>query len=428
MQKQVKVVVIGGGFAGCAAAAAASRAGADVTLVERSDALTGLGQLGGSFRLNAFFIAHEEIIAMGGGDMPKAQDSETMYTNIELKHQHHVSLYNCRKISKTVDKVLRELGVKIMYRSRATDVELSGKRIKKIKLEDGRVLEADSFVEATGTCGPMALCKRYGHGCVSCGVGCPTFGGRVSIAARAGIEDMVGVRADGTPGGFSGAITFSKGSLAPEIERTLEERGELKMPLPKELVPIARERVKELAPSLTPESADTVQLTYVGHVNMVGNSHFTLEELHKIPGFENAVFVSPSKGWIGNSIRYLAVTPRDHTMKVEGIENLFVAGEKAGGQHMSTTAAIVTGVPAGHNAVRRALGMELLELPTTSVIGYYLAYTADHQGDLKVRHSLGRTPTIDHIYEQGPLTYDAQLVHRKIEELGLTGIFSKKLV
>ena len=42
-----KIVVIGGGWAGCAAAVAARQAGADVTLLERTDMLLGTGLVGG---------------------------------------------------------------------------------------------------------------------------------------------------------------------------------------------------------------------------------------------------------------------------------------------------------------------------------------------------------------------------------------------
>lgn len=95
---------------------------------------------------------------------------------------------------------------------------------------------------------------------------------------------------------------------------------------------------------------------------------------------------------------------------------------------MSTAGAIVTGVLAGHNAVRKAAGMQLFELPRTISVGYFIAYTADHQRDLKIRHTLGKTPTIDHIYEKGIYTTDVKMIHEKVEEAGLTGIFSKKLV
>ena len=40
-----KTVVIGGGWAGCAAALTAEKAGADVTLLERTDMLLGTGHV-----------------------------------------------------------------------------------------------------------------------------------------------------------------------------------------------------------------------------------------------------------------------------------------------------------------------------------------------------------------------------------------------
>ena len=54
-----KIVVIGGGWAGCAAALTAAKAGADVTLLERTDMLLGTGLVGGIFRNNGRYTAAE---------------------------------------------------------------------------------------------------------------------------------------------------------------------------------------------------------------------------------------------------------------------------------------------------------------------------------------------------------------------------------
>ena len=59
-----RIAVVGGGFAGCGAAAAAARAGVRVTLIERSDSPGGLGLAGGSFRMSGQYTAHEEAIAL----------------------------------------------------------------------------------------------------------------------------------------------------------------------------------------------------------------------------------------------------------------------------------------------------------------------------------------------------------------------------
>ncbi|TPB28043.1 FAD-dependent oxidoreductase, partial [Burkholderia pseudomallei] len=60
-----KVVVIGGGWAGCAAAISARKAGAEVTILERTDLLLGLGNVGGIMRNNGRYTATEEAIALG---------------------------------------------------------------------------------------------------------------------------------------------------------------------------------------------------------------------------------------------------------------------------------------------------------------------------------------------------------------------------
>ena len=53
----VNIVIIGGGWAGCAAALAAKQAGAQVLLLEKTDMLLGLGNVGGIMRNNGRFTA-----------------------------------------------------------------------------------------------------------------------------------------------------------------------------------------------------------------------------------------------------------------------------------------------------------------------------------------------------------------------------------
>ncbi|MFO7709899.1 MAG: FAD-dependent oxidoreductase, partial [Desulfobacterales bacterium] len=65
----VKVVIVGGGWSGCAAALAARNQGAEVVLIERTDMLLGTGLVGGIMRNNGRFTAAEEMIALGGGDL-----------------------------------------------------------------------------------------------------------------------------------------------------------------------------------------------------------------------------------------------------------------------------------------------------------------------------------------------------------------------
>ena len=55
----MKVVVIGGGWSGVAAAIEAKKMGADVVLFEKTDLLLGLGNVGGIMRNNGRYTASE---------------------------------------------------------------------------------------------------------------------------------------------------------------------------------------------------------------------------------------------------------------------------------------------------------------------------------------------------------------------------------
>ena len=96
------------------------------------------------------------------------------------------------------------------------------------------------------------------------------------------------------------------------------------------------------------EFNENVILLDTGHAKLM-TSFYPLDQLRKIPGFENARYEDPYAGGIGNSMRYLALSPRDNALKVKGADNLFCGGEKAG-LLVGHTEAIVTGTLAGHNA------------------------------------------------------------------------------
>ena len=83
---------------------------------------------------------------------------------------------------------LLEKGIELWMMARACDVEVTDGRLEAVGLTGGERLEADAFVEATGSAGPQGNCKKYGNGCAMCVLRCPSWGGRVSIAARAGVD------------------------------------------------------------------------------------------------------------------------------------------------------------------------------------------------------------------------------------------------
>lgn len=85
----MKIVVIGGGWSGCAAAIAAKKAGAEVTLFEKTDLVLGLGNVGGIMRNNGRFTASEELMALGGGDLIKITDRLSRHKNISFPGHEH---------------------------------------------------------------------------------------------------------------------------------------------------------------------------------------------------------------------------------------------------------------------------------------------------------------------------------------------------
>ena len=101
-----KIIIIGGGWAGCAAAIAAKKSGADVELIERTDLLLGLGNVGGIMRNNGRFTAAEEHIAMGAGELFEITDACTTHENVDFPGHRHASFYDVNKVEPMVRRLL----------------------------------------------------------------------------------------------------------------------------------------------------------------------------------------------------------------------------------------------------------------------------------------------------------------------------------
>ena len=119
-----KVVIIGGGWSGCAAALAARKAGAEVTLLEKTDMLLGLGNVGGIMRNNGRFTAAEENIALGARELFDITDRCSRHVNIDFPGHKHASLYDVMNVEPNVRRLLREKGVDVRLMARAVDVVL----------------------------------------------------------------------------------------------------------------------------------------------------------------------------------------------------------------------------------------------------------------------------------------------------------------
>lgn len=423
-----KVVVIGGGWAGCAAAISAKKAGAEVVILERTDLLLGLGNVGGIMRNNGRYTATEEAIALGASELFELTDKYSTHKDMDFPGHKHSTIYNVTEIEKPVREKILSMGIEVRFFARVIDVKLDGKKIKSVILEDGEIINGDSFVETTGSSGPMGNCTKYGNGCAMCVLRCPSFGGRVSITSKCGVQDMYGRRNTGELGAFSGSMKLLKESLGEEIQRDLNEKGCAVVPLPEELINTEKLDIKVCQQYSLPEFAKNLILIDTGHAKLMA-PFYPLEKLRKIPGFERAIIVDPYSGGRGNSIRYLSVAPRDNYMRVIGVENLFVGGEKSG-FFVGHTEAICTGSLAGHNAARNAIGMYLLQLPTSIAIGDFIYYAnkelKEDNAD-RLKFTFAGSVYFNRMKELGFYTTDKKIIINRVKETGLEGIFNKKV-
>ncbi|MBS4539956.1 FAD-dependent oxidoreductase [Clostridium sp. D2Q-11] len=424
-----KVIIIGGGWAGCAAAISAKKAGGDVTIIEKTDMLLGLGNVGGIMRNNGRYTAAEESIHLGAGELFNICDKVSRHVDIDFPGHNHASLYDVNKIEPLVKKQLEDLGISILTCRRVTDVVKVKNKITKVVLSDKSHIEGDVFIETTGSTGPMGNCLKYGNGCAMCILRCPSYGPRVSITERCGIEDVLGQRNNGSYGAFSGSCKLNKETLSKDLQKELNDKGVVILTVPKEDVNLEKLDLKVCQQYSLKEFAEKIILLDTGHAKLM-TPFYPLDKLRKIKGLENVKFEDPYSGGLGNSIRYLSIAPRYNNMKVEGIDNLLCGGEKSG-FFVGHTEAIVTGSLAGHNSIRLSLGMPLLELPRNLASGDIIAYANEETKSiegLKKRFTFAGSIYFNRMKELGLYTIDKEKIKDKIIRLGLLNIYEDKIV
>lgn len=447
-----KIVIAGGGWAGCAAAVRAAKLGMDTVLVEKTDLLLGLGNVGGIMRNNGRFTAAEENIAMGAGELFEITDRLSTHKNVDFPGHSHASFYDTSMAEPEVRRLLRDLGVALRFMCRAVDVVMAddgkmkpehleddvaspdyGKKIKALKLmtaNGGHYIEdiqdGDVFVETTGSTGPMGNCTRHGSGCAMCILRCPAFGPRVSLTEKAGACDMTGERAGGVPGAFSGSCKLDKRTLSKKLQKKLEKDGFAVVPLPDHLVNHGKLSQKVCQQYALPEYAENVILIDTGSAKLM-TPFFNLEQLRTVEGFENVRFEDPYAGGKSNSLRYMAVGERDDFMKAKGFENLFLGGEKSG-FFVGHTEAITTGSLAGYNASMTALGGKLLKLPDSLATGDFLAY-AQHalsqEDALRQRFTFAGGNYFKRMKEKDLYSTDIKKIKKRVKEAGLENIYNR---
>lgn len=152
-----KIVITGAGWAGCAAAIRAVKQGHEVVLLEKTDLLLGLGNVGGIMRNNGRFTAAEENIALGAYELFEITDRLSTHRNVDFPGHSHASFYDVALVEPEVRRLLESLGVEIKLMHRAIDV------VTEI-VETGRSVEVQGRPTA-------ALESKQGRPAASCEVG-----------------------------------------------------------------------------------------------------------------------------------------------------------------------------------------------------------------------------------------------------------------
>jgi len=431
MRRYHQVIVVGGGWAGVSAALSAKKTGIDVAICEKTDMLLGAGLVGGIMRNNGRFVAAEEAIAMGFGDLFNITDSLARHKGIRFPGHNHASLYDVTLIEPLVRKTVISRGITVYMQKRINALKEQDGVIRHLESEDGDTFYADAFVDATGSSGPPGMCQKFGNGCVSCIQRCPSFGPRVSLSSLMGLPEFMSTRRKGAFGAMSGSCKLCKEGLSQELRQQLEAEGVAIIHLPERLINHKKLESKVCQQYALPEYAESAVLLDTGHVKLM-SPYFPLEELRTLPGLENARFADPLAGGKGNSIRLTAVSPRSETMKVDGTSNLFVGGERSG-VSVGHTEAIVTGALAGRNAGLKALGKPLMTIPEGLAIGDYIRQSAiDSEGKPRVEGSYGLAASytfagsvyFERMRRLGLYEPDPDASRKRVRNLGMEGVFA----
>lgn len=422
------VIVVGGGWAGCAAAFAAAQAGARVTLLEKTDMLLGTGLVGGIMRNNGRYTALEEVWAMGAGEFLRHIEGVIRHRWLDFPGHRHATLYDVTRIEPAVRRALLDIGVDIRLQRRVVGVFKKGQTLTEIYTAQGENITGDVFIDTTGTAGPIKNCTRYGSGCAMCVLRCPTFGPRVSLTTKAGIEEITA--GDGFPHfeAMSGSCKLDKKSLAPWLVARLEREGKVVLPLPKHIQKHELLHKKACQQYNLVDFARNLILLDTGHAKLM-TPYFPLEILRTIDGFQEARYADPYSGGKGNSIRFMAIAPCNDALQVIGIANLFCAGEKTG-LLVGHTEAIATGFIAGYNAARYLAGQKPIILPEDLAVGDIISYMHREMKTpegLRKKYTFSGSVYFQRMQERGLYTTELQAIRERVARLGLTDIYKQKL-
>jgi hypothetical protein len=248
----------------------------------------------------------------------------------------------------------------------------------------------------------------------------------VSVTAKAGVKEMIGRKGDQI-GAMSGSCKLLKESLDPQIVADLDQKGVAVVPLPPSKVLKGKLGLKCCQQYAIPEFEQNIVLLDTGHAKLM-TPYFPLALLREVPGFENARYEDPYAGGLGNSIRYIGMAPRDNTLKVEGLDNLYCAGEKAG-LLVGHTEAICTGTLAGFNAVKTARRERPVVLPESLAVGDAIGFVRQQmreEGILGLKYTFSGSVYFERMQARGLYTTDRRQIEQRVAAAGLSMMFAQR--
>src|SRR3972149_9175905 len=128
---KARIIISGGGFAGIAAAMAANKAGAQATLLERTDMLSGCGLRAARLYQNLKIVGGEEGKALGGGEVFEALESILLHRG-NIIDEEGAFIYNTVLVDTTMRKLVEAGGNEVNMESRAVGVEKENGVLKAI--------------------------------------------------------------------------------------------------------------------------------------------------------------------------------------------------------------------------------------------------------------------------------------------------------
>ncbi len=179
--KKYDVAVIGGGFAGVAAALAAARLGAKVIIAEKSNCLGGAAA---NCLVNPFMPYWTKMdgkrVDLSAGIFKEIHD------RLEARGAMHGELFLEEELKYILNEMIEETGISLLFHAYIFKADKEGERISSVSFATKSgvlTLEADCFIDATGDaqlaylagcptvlgrepdhlCQPMTLCFRVGN-------------------------------------------------------------------------------------------------------------------------------------------------------------------------------------------------------------------------------------------------------------------------